>query len=184
MTTRPESRHTGRTRRQAGFHRLLVTCCAKPGKPGGNLGKDEPNFILPFNETGKRARSTRRITRVDPGSSVRARRHPRHNGSGLPFEVLPYAATDRPPRPTTPRARAFRSASRAEGRCASDAELLRYGRRAPGRRDAGHRDHRPARQRRRIAPGSMRTGNPTSDATRVVERLDAASTSIISIWSR
>ncbi len=67
-----------------GFRRPL----REPGKPGGNLGKDEPNFILPFNETGKRALLYTQNHTVDPEAQCTLGGIPRHNGSGLPFEVL------------------------------------------------------------------------------------------------
>ncbi len=67
-----------------GFWRPLK----EAGKPGGNLGKDEPNFILPFNETGKRALLYAQNHTVDPEALCTLGGIPRHNGSGLPFEVL------------------------------------------------------------------------------------------------
>ena len=67
-----------------GFWRPLK----EAGKPGGNLGKDEPNFILPFNETGKRALLFTQNHTVDPEALCVLGGIPRHNGSGLPFEVL------------------------------------------------------------------------------------------------
>lgn len=67
-----------------GFWRPLK----EPGKPGGNLGKDEPNFILPFNELGKRALVYTQNHTVDPEALCVLGGIPRHNGSGLPFEVL------------------------------------------------------------------------------------------------
>lgn len=67
-----------------GFWRPLK----EAGKPGGNLGKDEPDFILPFNETGKRAPLHTQNHTVDPEALCILGGIPRHNGSGLPFEVL------------------------------------------------------------------------------------------------
>lgn len=58
------------------------------GKPGGNLGKDQPNFILPFNETGQRALIYSQNHTVDPEAICILGGIPRHNGSGLPFEIL------------------------------------------------------------------------------------------------
>jgi hypothetical protein len=58
------------------------------GKPGGNLGKDEPGFILPFNEVGRRALLYTQNHTVDPEALCIPGGIPRHNGSGLPFEVL------------------------------------------------------------------------------------------------
>jgi hypothetical protein len=60
----------------------------EPGKPGGNLGKDEPGFALPFNEVGKRALLYTQNHTVDPEALCVPGGIPRHNGSGLPFEVL------------------------------------------------------------------------------------------------
>ncbi len=45
-----------------GFWRPL----REPGKPGGNLGKDEPDFKLPFNERGQRAQLYTQNHTVDP----------------------------------------------------------------------------------------------------------------------
>jgi hypothetical protein len=60
----------------------------EPGKPGGNLGKDEPNFVLPFSEVGKRALLYTQNHTVDPEAQCVLGGIPRHNGSGLPFEIL------------------------------------------------------------------------------------------------
>ncbi len=60
----------------------------EPGKPGGNLGKDQPGFQLPFTETGKRAVLYSQNHTVDPEALCILGGIPRHNGSGLPFEVL------------------------------------------------------------------------------------------------
>jgi len=59
-----------------------------PGKPGGNLGKDEPNFILPFSEVGRRAVLYSQNHTVDPEALCINGGIPRHNGSGLAFEIL------------------------------------------------------------------------------------------------
>lgn len=59
-----------------------------PGSPGGNLGKDEPNFILPFSEEGKRALIYSQNHTVDPEAICILGGIPRHNGSGLAFEIL------------------------------------------------------------------------------------------------
>jgi len=67
-----------------GFWRPL----REPGKPGGNLGKDEPGFVLPFTETGRRALLYTQNHTVDPEALCILGGIPRHNGSGLPFEVL------------------------------------------------------------------------------------------------
>lgn len=67
-----------------GFWRPL----REPGKPGGNLGKDEPNFILPFSKAGQRALLYTQNHTVDPEAQCILGGIPRHNGSGLPFEIL------------------------------------------------------------------------------------------------
>ncbi|MET0337319.1 MAG: hypothetical protein ABW063_06110 [Caulobacter sp.] len=59
-----------------------------PGVPGGNMGKDEPNFILPFSEQGKRAQIYSQNHTVDPEAVCILGGIPRHNASGLPFEIL------------------------------------------------------------------------------------------------
>lgn len=59
-----------------------------PGKPGGNMGKDEPNFELPYNETGRRARLYSQNHTVDPEAVCILGGIPRHNASGLAFEIL------------------------------------------------------------------------------------------------
>jgi len=58
------------------------------GKPGGNLGKDYPDFRLPYTEAGKRAEQYSKNHTVDPEALCILGGIPRHNGSGLPFEVL------------------------------------------------------------------------------------------------
>jgi hypothetical protein len=58
------------------------------GKPGGNLGKDEPKFALPFTDLGRRALLYSQNHTVDPEAICILGGIPRHNGSGLPFEIL------------------------------------------------------------------------------------------------
>ncbi len=58
------------------------------GKPTGNLGKDEPRFILPFTALGRRAVLYSQNHTVDPEAQCILGGIPRHNGSGLPFEIL------------------------------------------------------------------------------------------------
>jgi hypothetical protein len=58
------------------------------GKPGGNLGKDYPGFKLPFTEAGRRAVLYSQNHTVDPEALCILGGIPRHNASGLPFEVL------------------------------------------------------------------------------------------------
>ena len=60
----------------------------EPGKPGGNLGKDEPKFVLPFSDLGRRALLYSQNHTVDPEAVCVLGGIPRHNGSGLPFEIL------------------------------------------------------------------------------------------------
>lgn len=58
------------------------------GKPGGNLGKDYPGFQLPYTAAGRRAELYSKNHTVDPEAICILGGIPRHNGSGLPFEVL------------------------------------------------------------------------------------------------
>lgn len=67
-----------------GFWRPL----REAGKPGGNLGKDEADFRLPFTEAGRRAVLYTQNHTVDPEALCIPGGIPRHDGSGLPFEVL------------------------------------------------------------------------------------------------
>ncbi len=60
----------------------------EPGKPGGNIGKDLPNFELPFTEAGKKAQEYNRTKTIDPEALCILGGIPRHNASGLPFEIL------------------------------------------------------------------------------------------------
>lgn len=57
-------------------------------KPGGNLGKDEPKFELPLTPLGKRAKLYAQNHTPDPEALCFQGGIPRHNASGLPFEVL------------------------------------------------------------------------------------------------
>ncbi|WP_051669523.1 hypothetical protein [Bryobacter aggregatus] len=57
-------------------------------KPGGNLGKDLPNFELPFTEAGRAALQYNLTKTVDPESLCNLGGIPRHNASALPFMVL------------------------------------------------------------------------------------------------
>jgi hypothetical protein len=52
------------------------------------MGKDEPNFILPFSELGKRALVYSQNHTVDPEAQCILGGIPRHNASGLPFEIM------------------------------------------------------------------------------------------------
>jgi hypothetical protein len=60
----------------------------EPGKPGGNIGKDLPGFKLPFTAAGE-ARLKHNLTQtVDPEALCVLGGIPRHDASGLPFEIL------------------------------------------------------------------------------------------------
>jgi hypothetical protein len=58
------------------------------GKPGGNLAKDLPDFQLPLTEAGKTAQQYNRTQTIDPEALCILGGIPRHDASGLPFEVL------------------------------------------------------------------------------------------------
>ena len=58
------------------------------GKPGGNIGKDEPGFKLPFTKAGEAALHYNLTKVVDPEARCILGGIPRHNASGLPFEIL------------------------------------------------------------------------------------------------
>jgi hypothetical protein len=58
------------------------------GKPGGNIGKDEPGFKLPFTPAGEAALQYNLTKTVDPEAVCILGGIPRHNASGLPFEIL------------------------------------------------------------------------------------------------
>ena len=62
----------------------------KATQPGGNIGKDLPGFKLPLTAAGEAAlRQHNRLTAtIDPESLCIIGGIPRHNASGLPFEVL------------------------------------------------------------------------------------------------
>ena len=115
------------------------------GKPGGNLGKDEPGFILPFSDLGRRALLYSQNHTVDPEAVCILGGIPRHNGSGLPFEIL-----------HTPNRLAtlyFYNTHRwvsidenLEASGESRTAILRPRHRALGRRHAGDRDGRVAGQ--------------------------------------
>lgn len=62
----------------------------EPGKPGGNLGKDQPGFKLPFTPAGQAALQHNYTKTVDPEALCILGGIPRHNGSGLPFEILAH----------------------------------------------------------------------------------------------
>jgi hypothetical protein len=60
----------------------------EPGKPGGNYGKDYPHFRLPFTAAGRRAVLYSMNHTPDPEALCILGGIPRHDASGLPFEVL------------------------------------------------------------------------------------------------
>lgn len=57
-------------------------------KPVGNIGKDLPGFKLPLTAAGEAALKHNITATVDPESLCIPGGIPRHNASGLPFEVL------------------------------------------------------------------------------------------------
>lgn len=66
-----------------GFWKLLH----EPGKPDGNLGKDQPGFALPYTAAGKAALDANYKT-VDPEARCIITGTPRILTSVLPFEIL------------------------------------------------------------------------------------------------
>jgi hypothetical protein len=60
----------------------------KDTKPGGNIGKDLPGWKLPLTPAGEAALKRNLTTTVDPEALCIIGGIPRHNASGLPFEVL------------------------------------------------------------------------------------------------
>ena len=58
------------------------------GKPGGNIGRDLPGYKLPFSPAGQAALQYNLTKTVDPEATCQLGGIPRHNGSGLPFEIL------------------------------------------------------------------------------------------------
>jgi hypothetical protein len=57
-------------------------------RPGGNIGKDLPGFKLPLTPAGEAALQHNLTKTIDPESLCIIGGIPRHNASGLPFEVL------------------------------------------------------------------------------------------------
>ena len=57
-------------------------------RPGGNIGKDLPGFKLPLTPAGEAALQHNLTATIDPESLCIIGGIPRHNASGLPFEVL------------------------------------------------------------------------------------------------
>jgi hypothetical protein len=61
----------------------------QPGQgPGGNIGKDLPDFKLPLTPAGEAALKHNLTATIDPESLCIIGGIPRHNASGLAFEVL------------------------------------------------------------------------------------------------
>jgi hypothetical protein len=58
------------------------------GKPIGNIGRDLPDFKLPFTPAGEKAVAYNRTQTVDPEALCILGGNPRHNASALPFEIL------------------------------------------------------------------------------------------------
>src|SRR5438093_1418950 len=56
--------------------------------PVGNIGKDLPDFKLPLTPAGEAALQHNLTATIDPESLCIIGGIPRHNASGLPFEVL------------------------------------------------------------------------------------------------
>src|SRR5260370_21273713 len=56
--------------------------------PVGNIGKDLPGFKLPLTPAGEAALKRNLTATIDPESLCIIGGIPRHNASGLPFEVL------------------------------------------------------------------------------------------------
>src|SRR3989442_15805595 len=56
--------------------------------PGGNIGKDLPGLKLPLTPAGEAALQHNLTATIDPESLCILGGIPRHNASGLPFEVL------------------------------------------------------------------------------------------------
>ncbi len=57
-------------------------------RPGGNIGKDLPGWKLPLTPAGEAALQHNLTATVDPEAVCIIGGIPRHNASGLPFEVL------------------------------------------------------------------------------------------------
>jgi hypothetical protein len=57
-------------------------------QPGGNIGKDLPGFKLPLTPAGEAALQHNLTATIDPESLCIIGGIPRHNASGLPFEIV------------------------------------------------------------------------------------------------
>jgi hypothetical protein len=60
----------------------------KETRPGGNIGKDLPGYKLPLTPAGQAALQHNLTVTPDPEAQCIIGGIPRHNASGLPFEVL------------------------------------------------------------------------------------------------
>jgi len=60
------------------------------GKPGGNIGKDEPGFKLPFTPAGEKAFQYNITKTIDPEALCILGGIPRHDASGLQFEIIQH----------------------------------------------------------------------------------------------
>jgi len=61
---------------------------SRKDKPVGNLGKDLPGYKLPFTPAGEAARKYNVEHTIDPEALCIVGGLPRHNASGLPFQLL------------------------------------------------------------------------------------------------
>lgn len=61
---------------------------SRKDKPSGNIGKDYPDYKLPFTEAGRTALKYNFEQTVDPEALCIVGGVPRHNASGLPFEIV------------------------------------------------------------------------------------------------
>ena len=61
---------------------------AKVDKPVGNLGKDYPGYKLPLTAAGEKAHRYNMEHTIDPEALCVVGGLPRHNASGLPFQLL------------------------------------------------------------------------------------------------
>ena len=158
-------------------------------KPGGNIGKDLPGWKLPLTPAGEAALKHNLTATIDPESLCIIGGIPRHNASGLPFEILQgankiaflywYSYFRLIPIDAEPQ---------ALGR--SRSVVLRRGDRSMGRRHARHRldrvqgregvdrrERQPAQRRaarRRTLDAAGRRPHPRRHADRGSEVLHAA----------
>ncbi|MEJ0099741.1 MAG: hypothetical protein WDO12_08390 [Pseudomonadota bacterium] len=79
------------TPRDAQGHPLLTgywKLLREPGKPDGNLGKDQPGFALPYSEAGRKALQFNLTHTIDPEARCVLSGSPRLTTGVLPFEIL------------------------------------------------------------------------------------------------